>query len=226
MSSQERKQRLREDFELLSELADHSAILQLQTRGDDPPDRYTLTFQGKGLARDPTSRADVKLIDQHRIELRLPYAYPDVAPDVRWLTAIFHPNISFSGFIRLQDVGISWDPPVALDVVCERLWDVACLRYYNLETTTNYHAKNWIEEQTQWELPVDRRPLRGAPDQARGNVVRYRHTDSGGIELQGAAGDDSVLFIGEDTPVPPLPPRRAPRTTRQDDDDVFYIGDE
>lgn len=225
MSSDERKRRLREDFELLSSLAERSSILQLQTRGGDPPDRYTVTFAGKGLARDPSSQADVQLIEQHRVELRLPYAYPDVPPDIRWLTAILHPNISFSGFIRLQDVGITWDPPATLDVVSERLWDVARLKYFNLETATNYNAKNWLERQTQWELPVDRRLLLGTPDGSSGDVVSYRHT-SNGWELTGQGSADGILFIGEDTPTPPIPPRRSPSPRRQNDDDLFYIGDD
>jgi ubiquitin-protein ligase len=33
---------------------------------------------------------------------RMPYGYPERPPDIRWLTPILHPNISFSGFLNLR----------------------------------------------------------------------------------------------------------------------------
>jgi hypothetical protein len=228
MSGDRRRQCLQQDHQLLQKLAQASSILQLHTSGADPPDRYTLVFRGRGLTRDPSSRADVRVVDEHRVEIRIPYAYPQVAPDVRWLTPIFHPNVSFSGFIRLCDIGIQWDEPVSLDVVCERLWDVARLEYMNLENATNYQAKNWLQRQTDWQLPVDRRLLRDQSPRSMSNVARYRRTGSGRLEIQGGAESQDVLYIGEDTPMPPPPPPPRPRRPgrQADDGDVFYIGDE
>lgn len=222
MSSDRRRERIRDEWKRLQALEQSSSILAIKPGSGDPPERFTLVFHGKGLVRTSAAQTDVKLIDMHRIELRLPYAYPDVPPDVRWLTSIFHPNVSFSGFIRLQDVGVVWDDPVALDVICERLWDVARLAYVNLENATNYQAKGWIETQQQWDLPVDRRVLRAGPVTSKQNVVSYRRHQDGRIGLTTDGQQEDIFYIGEDAPMPPPAPQRR----RDDDDDVFYIGDE
>ena len=70
------------------------------------------------LLRDgPEEARAVKMADRHEVEIRLNYGYPRAAPDVRWLTPIFHPNVSFSGFIHLRDIGLPWEPTVQLSQV-------------------------------------------------------------------------------------------------------------
>ena len=104
-----------------------------------------------GITRSLSSRAKVERINEHRIELRIPYAFPERPPDVRWLSSIYHPNISFSGLVKLRDIGLPWVEDMSLDVVCERLWDVARLAYFDEE-----HASKLCREE------VDRRADRGA----------------------------------------------------------------
>lgn len=224
MTGDKRLDRLRSDNETLSTLRDCSSVFGFEGDGD-PPDRYAITFHGKGLMRGVSSRAEVQVIDLHRIDLRLPYAYPQVAPDIRWVTPILHPNVSFSGFIHLRDVGLPWDESVTLDAVCERLWDVARMAYVNLDKATNFSAKSWCEKQARFTLPIDPRALRDRMPAAGSNVVRYRRREDRGIEIPRADGE--VFYIGEDTPTPPWPGRPVPpRRPRAGDDDVFYIGDE
>jgi hypothetical protein len=218
-----REERLRDELKLLEQLRDSSSIFGFEGTGD-PPDRFTFSFSGKGLARDISARAEVEMVDLHRVELRLPYAYPRVPPDVRWVTPIFHPNVSFSGFIHLADVGLPWDADVTLDVVCERLWDVARLAYMNQAKATNYSAKNWFAEQRLWQLPVDVRSLRDRATPAGKNVVRYRRRGQAATAPPADQQAEDILFIGEDTPVPKMPVRGDRR--RSDDDDVLYIGDD
>jgi hypothetical protein len=142
------------------------------------------------------------------------------------LTAIFHPNVSFSGFINLKDIGLTWESDLGLDVLCERLWDVARAAYLDLEGATNSAARSWFAAQKEIELPVDDRPLRDLDAPGGTNVLRARRGGEGPLELpHGQAGD--VLFIGEDTPTPEIPVRLAPpRRLPRGDDDVLYIGDE
>jgi hypothetical protein len=211
-------------LELLESLRAASSVLEFDTSGD-PPDRYTLMFRGKGIARDASPHADVELVELHRVDLRLPYAYPQVPPDIRWASPVFHPNISFSGFIHLRDVGLPWDASVTLDVVCERLWDVARAAYKNVDRATNISAKKWYEQQHRLRLPVDARPLRDKARPSASNVVRYRRRGQRMVELPPSGENDDVLFIGEDTPTPPLPKRGRVRGS-DNDDDVLYIGDD
>jgi hypothetical protein len=140
------------------------------------------------------------------------------------VTPILHPNVSFSGFIQLRDVGLPWDRTVTLDAVCERLWDVARLAYVNLDRATNFSAKSWIESPGRIALPVDTRILRDRMNVSGINVIRYARRGAARSPLPRSSGE--VLYIGEDTPAPPLPPRRPPpRPAPGGDDDILYIDD-
>jgi ubiquitin-protein ligase len=235
VSDQTRQERLLAELESMRAVKNVSTILDFEATGQ-PPDRYTITFRGKGINRGTSSRAETEEVDLHRCDIRMSYSYPERPPDIRWLTPIFHPNISFSGFLDLKDVGLHWEKQLTLDVVCERLWDVARLAYLNLDKATNYSAKNWFETQSELETPVDARTLRDKTAPSGSNVVRYQRRGAGPAKTADA-GEGPVMFIGEDTPAPPMPerppapqprrpplPRPAPR--RDNDDDVLYIGDE
>ena len=226
MDIDQREERLRSDYELLKALRQHSSIFTFEATGT-PPDRYTLSFRGTGLSRSRAARTGVEKIELHNIDLRLPYAYPRLPPDLRWVTPIFHPNVSFSGFIHLRDVGIPWDSAITLDAVCERLWDVSRMAYVNLDKATNYSAKSWLEEQTDIQLPVDARPLQDKRPGGGPNVVKYRRRGGSG-KLDATPSGNEVFYIGEDTPTPTLPTRQHAPQGRDDDndEDVLFIGDE
>jgi hypothetical protein len=196
-----------------------STILDFETDGQ-PPDRYTVTLRGKGVRRD-ASTGRIETVDTHQCEIRLPFSFPERPPNIRWLTPLFHPNISYGGFIRLRDIGIVWEENLTLDVVCDRLWDVARMAYLDEENASNSSARRWLEQQRDVDLPVDQRPLRDTMKPRNSNVVRYERRGGSGLMLPDASRHDDVLYIGEDTPPPSpggLPGRGA--------NDVFYIGDE
>lgn len=225
MEDQERETRLQSDLETLKELCKCSSIFDFDATGM-PPDRYSLTFRGRGIARSISARADVEYVELHEIDMRLPFSYPKLPPDIRWVTPILHPNVSFSGFIQLRDVGLPWDDTVTLDAVCERLWDVARMAYINLDRATNFSAKSWVERPDRITLPVDNRILRDKMPPSGVNVIRYQRRGAG-RNAPPRVGEE-VLFIGEDTPIPPMPrPGYRPRRPDQgDDDDILYIGDD
>lgn len=222
MHAETRASRLEQDFAALERLRQSSTILSFEPSGH-PPDRYELCFRGRGVARRSGSRGAVEFVDLHRVEVRLPGGYPESPPDLRWLTPILHPNVSFSGFIQLPDIGLPWDESVTLDVVCERLWDVARLAYIDLNRTTQSSAQVWLSEQRVLDLPVDARPLRDRALPAARNVIRYQRR--GEQRTVPALEAPEVIFIGEDTPVPPLPLSPRPRPS-SDGDGILYIGDE
>lgn len=246
MNDSPRRIRLAEDLEKLRQLAEASSILEVQCEGETP-DRYTLLFRGRGLASEPRPGESISYVDLHRVDLRLPYSYPQRPPDIRWLTPLFHPNVSFSGFINLADIGLSWNEAVSLDSVCERLWDVARLAFVDLDDSTNYTARAWFAHEHGLTLPVDGRPLRSQAAESSPNIIRYerrqlssssprpldippvRAGSPGSDENAGSTGrqrreERDVFYINEDTPVPELP--RVRRLRRDGDADVFYIGEE
>jgi ubiquitin-protein ligase len=234
LPSNTRDERLVHDLQVMQKLAESSVIVDFESEGD-PPEEFTVTFHGRGVTRASGLNVELEFVEKHQFEIRLPFSYPQRAPDIRWLTPIFHPNISNSGFINLEEIDIEWDKDINLDVLCERLWDVVRLDFMNLGRSTNYAACNWFEEQTELQLPLDQRRLRETAAPSRSNVVRYQRR---GEKIETGirpANNDEVLFIGEETPnAIPRPPQRRQsgpviprrRSTPSNDDDVFYIGDE
>jgi len=214
----DRSQRIRDDLQALEALQQASTIFAFESKGD-PPERLSLRYRGSGVRRDSSPNAKAEIVREHEIELRLPYGYPAMGPDVRWGTPLYHPNVSFSGFVNLADIGLDWSPEMGLDLVCERLWDIIRLAQFNSDRAVNYSAKKWLEEQTSLTLPVDPRPLRDKAAGVNRNVVRYRRR--GQPELPDGDADD-VLYIA-DVPAPPLPAAgRAPQN-RRGGEDILYI---
>jgi hypothetical protein len=162
-------------------------------------------------------------VDLHRIEVRLPPSYPASPPAIRWLTPIFHPNVSSSGYVNLKAIELTWVRELGLEIVAERLWDMARLAYRNEGLASHFQARNWIARQSQFPLPVDPRPLRDLVPQS--NVIRY---ERGGEVLVAAPprkpGED-ILYIDEDTPAPDLSARTSPPETREGSG-IWYLGDE
>jgi len=227
VESQSRQERLNADRDVLAALSAASRIFSFEASGE-PPDRYTLSFRGKGLARDVSSQADVVIVELHQIDLRMPYAYPSSPPDIRWLTPLWHPSVSFSGLVNLADVGLVWSNDLSIDIVCERLWDIARAAFTNPSKATNYAAKTWFEKECPFTLPVDPRDLRDRQPMGGSNIVRYERRGGRGVRFAGAPTSGEVIFIDENTPTPSLPERQpyVPVGHRREDQDVFYIGPE
>lgn len=222
MSQPAREKRLANDLETLRALKKRSELFDFECNGE-LPDRYTLVFHGKGVSRTLNPYAKIETVDLHRCNLRLPYSYPERPPDIRWLTPIFHPNVAFSGFIHLRDIGIEWQSHVTLDDICEQLWDVARLEYFELSTATNYAAKDWFEEHADFARPVDKRFLRERRVPSGVNVVKYERRGTS-MALPSVKNEDEVFFIGENTPIPHLPGASIQERKNRADDDVIYIG--
>ena len=174
MSGTEKEQRLAAELEVMRALAQQSSILQFESEGD-PPDKYTITLRGRGIDRASSYRGGMKYVDRHECEIRLGFGFPQRPPEIRWLTPIFHPNISYSGYVKLEDCGLTWQEDLTLDVICERIWDLARLALVDLATATNLSAKKWFSEQREIALPVDARPLR---DQRSTAAAAAKRADS------------------------------------------------
>jgi hypothetical protein len=217
----DRQTRLMADRTGLEVLKANSSVFDFESEGE-VPERYTLVFRGLGLARDARSGQICEVLE-HRCDLRLTGAYPGRPPEIRWQTPLLHPNISYSGFIRLADVGLPWDEHLALDAICERLWDVARLAYYDLDQSTNSTARHWLETQREYTLPTDPRPLRDRMARGEPNVFRYQRTGGRLVLLPGPQSEPAVLYLDENTPLPALPAVGRPRTGG--DDEILYIQD-
>jgi len=221
MNANLRELRLQADLAALEALRAQSSILEFTPSGS-PPDQYKIVFLGRGATREAGALGGATLVDRHEIDLRLPYSYPDRPPEVRWTSPITHPNVSFSGYVSAAELGMPAGACPSLDIVVERLWDLARLAYLDLDHASNFPARTWLESQRDLPRPVDARTLRDRAAGERPNVIRYTRP---GQPRPTTVGSDEVLFIGPETPSPPLPPTPPPRR-KASGDDVLYIGDE
>ena len=152
-----RNRRLKADFEAIKQLDQQSSILSFESKRN-PPEKYLLTFRGLGVWR--MQSGEIALRDVHQVAIELAAAYPRLIPNMAWKTPIFHPNISSSGVICLGGYGTNWVPSLTLDELCGMLWDM--IRYKNFDTESPYNkdAAIWAKTTTQFDFPLDHRPIR------------------------------------------------------------------
>jgi len=220
--------RLKHDFAAMEQLRDESTIFHFRSFGQ-PAQRYLIEFRGRSLARE---KGKVVVRDSHEVEIKLGVSYPRTMPELRWITPIYHPNISEIGLVCLGGYGTHWVPSLHLDDLCNMLWDMARYHNYDIRSPYNREAALWAANQTTFAFPTDARPLRDKRI-AQGRI----ETD---IELVEPAPkpepeparvepkkeearpmqDILVLDMEIDLrgpPQPPSPPRRPPQ------DEVIFI---
>src|SRR3954462_4485593 len=156
MHESPRIRRLRNDLAALERLRDESSVPRFRGRGN-PVQNYLIEFHGKSLARD---RGKVVVRDRHEVEIKLGASYPRTMPELRWLTPIYHPNISEIGMVCLGGYGTHWVPSLNLDELCGMLWDMARYHNYDIRSPYNREAALWVANQSTFRFPLDPRPLR------------------------------------------------------------------
>lgn len=220
-----RSRRLVSDYEAMKALKENSSIIDFVAQGD-PPERYMVTFRGKGLMRKSESEA-VEIADVHRVEIRLGIDYPRSRPDLQWLTSIYHPNISAVGNVCLGGYSTNWVPSLGLAELCEMLWDMVRMSNYDPKSAYNYSAARWSETQTTYDFPLDRRALRDKLGRTQGgNIIKLDLSGSRPAPELPKADEDDVLIIDDNTaaPAPPRGARPAPPIRRPSgDDDILII---
>jgi ubiquitin-protein ligase len=193
MHESPRIRRLRNDLAALERLQAESSVIRFRTSGK-PAQHYTIEFRGKSLARE---RGKVTVQDRHQVEIRLGASYPRTMPEIRWVSPIYHPNISEIGMVCLGGYGTHWVPSLNLDELCGMLWDMARFHNYDIRSPYNREAALWVANQTTFLFPLDARPLRDLRE-ALGRV-------------EPAAAD------GHAEPAPEPPPKSPPKPARPGD---------
>ncbi len=156
--SNPRQLRLQGDYEKLKQLLTRTHFVTIESVKGTPPAEYILHLTCRGVERlnafgNPEYRED------HRIQIGLGPTYPNEKPTLRWLTPIFHPNISSQGNIC---IGNSWigggryldDLVTFLLQMCR--YEGEDLAFSN--DAYNPAAYKWAVNHRSL-LPVDKRPL-------------------------------------------------------------------
>ena len=151
-----RLRRLNNDLAALERLRDDSTVLTFRATGR-PAQQYVIEFHGKSLARH---RGKVSVSDRHVVEIKLGASYPRTMPEIRWVTPIYHPNISEIGMVCLGGYGTHWVPSLNLEELVGMLWDMARYHNYDVRSPYNRDAALWVAGQGVFTFPLDPRPLR------------------------------------------------------------------
>jgi ubiquitin-protein ligase len=202
--------RLRSDLAALERLREQSSVIRFRASGK-PAQQYLIEFQGKSLMR---LRGKVSVTERHQVEIKLGASYPRAMPEIRWLSPIYHPNISEIGMVCLGGYGTHWVPSLNLDELCGMLWDMA--RYFNYDVRSPYNrdAALWVANQTSFAFPLDPRPLRdlraalGRVEQALPSEANTAETVIDPAGTIGARARQFTDFLRK-TLVEPRPPEQA-----------------
>jgi len=164
------------------------------------PDRYIVTFECKGIVGIDSMRWPVYGYT-HEIEIYCDRDFPLKAPNLKWITPIWHPNIQH---LEPKNVCINkneWLGATGLDWVCELMFDMVQYR--------NYHA---LHEKP---FPLDLEVARWVLDFAEPNNIVNKRTGKfiddrpfirPGTSLMGSSDREPKLAI-----VPPPPVRKEPK---------------
>ncbi|RUL89099.1 ubiquitin--protein ligase [Tautonia sociabilis] len=182
----------------MERLRDESTIFRFGAQGD-PPQRYLIEFHGRSLARE---RGKVIEWQTHQVEVKLGASYPRTMPELRWLSPIFHPNISEIGLVCLGGYNTHWVPSLQLDELCEMLWDMARFHNYDLRSPYNREAALWAASQATFAFPMDDRPLRDLrAAKGREAVVSRPESFNRRSGISEPASLSAPSFLSEEEPI-------------------------
>ena len=234
METPSREDRLWAELEGLRSLKRQSSLFDFESEGE-PPESFTVTFIGKGIASiDPASKEAV-ITESHQIQIQMAYLFPQREPDLKWLTPIYHPNLSKSGFVDMKDIGLEWSSEISLEIICERLWDVIRLAHVELDNATFLEAKEWFKNNLTLKLPIDARPLRDRAVASQSNVIQYSRRNKINKTEPKTNPDREVLFIGDEKATQPSVQKTEPTKSdapvkwvegpqpEKPDDDILFI---
>ena len=163
-----RIRRLKNDYELMQELAARSDVIQIQAANNHiglAPERYIVTYNCKGIIGIDRS-GDPKFGQKHQVEIYLHNQYPQRWPGMKWLTPIWHPNINHANGSVCIDAAW-WSASRSLDRLVIMLGEM--LQYKNYHDDPAKPPFPWDMEAAQWcrqyrkkqpgAFPVDRTEL-------------------------------------------------------------------
>ncbi len=163
-----RIRRLKNDYELMQELAARSDVIQVKAVNSHAglaPERYVVTYNCKGIIGTDLM-GNPKYGMKHQVEIYLHNQYPQRWPGMKWLTPIWHPNINHANGSVCIDAAW-WSASRSLDRLVIMLGEM--LQYKNYHDDPGKPPFPWDMEAAKWSrqyrkkrpnaFPVDRTEL-------------------------------------------------------------------
>jgi len=137
-------------------VADHKDIIELKNNNPEidfianlshAPYQYKIIFTKKGIIGLEKDGNTPIYSDHHELEIKLGKNYPGEVPEVKWITPIFHPNISpVEKEVCLGVLGKRYLPGLGLARLVNMLFEMLQYRNYDNDSPYNKDAANWAQK--------------------------------------------------------------------------------
>jgi hypothetical protein len=114
----------------------HPEFQVVEMDSPDAPSLFRIRLESPGF--EPLDGGGVRERNSHDLQILLPSRFPDAAPQVRWLTPVYHPNIAdlgsgqYGGYLCLGLLEDQYQPGISFNVLCQMIIDVTSYRQYGL----------------------------------------------------------------------------------------------
>lgn len=119
--------------------SDHPAISIVPVKGD-PPERYEITYNISGYSK--TGKNNAKQVEEHRVELTIPFGFPHFPPSCKPKTDIFHPDFDPAAVC----LGDFWKPGNEVADLIIHLGRLINGEIYSTDNAFNEEAAKWYKE--------------------------------------------------------------------------------
>lgn len=160
-----RMRRLRADHQRMMELDSRSDLIDVKVVGPTPPERYIVTYHVPSVV-GIDKKGEPKLAKKHQVEIYLHSDYPHRWPGLKWLTPIWHPNISHANGSVCIDAAW-WGAARSLDRLVIMMGEM--LQWKNFHDDPTKPPFPWDHEAAAWSreyrrkhpnvFPTDKREL-------------------------------------------------------------------
>ena len=159
------------------------------------PTEFEVEFEQPSFGPPAAPGGEPSQVSRHVVLIQLGPEFPETAPDVYWLTPVFHPNVfpnydceesrayaHSKGLVCLGLLAESYQPSLSFETLCQMLVDMAGFRNYSLFEPTgelgpdgrprvrgNFYdstAAQWVEEHQERIRAINGSVLAPAPRDA------------------------------------------------------------
>ncbi|MCC6458993.1 MAG: hypothetical protein IT260_00890 [Saprospiraceae bacterium] len=130
------------------------AGFQVKANSQQAPTEYYLSFLAPGWAPAPNAAMPPIPIQEHEVNIFLSEYFPLRAPEVTWVSPIFHPNVEpqrirngerFGGGVCLGELADRYRPGMDFGQLCQLLIDIASYQNYQIREGLNPDALRWVK---------------------------------------------------------------------------------
>lgn len=150
---QERLNTLIADHQEMKALIKWNPFIKFEANPPHAPTRYAIEFSCSGIKKLKEDGHTPFITNHHQVEITLGAGYPREAPRLRWLSPIFHPNISASnGAVCIGVLMENYLPGLGLARLVTMLSEMVQYRNFDIASALNKDAAKWAINVENWQF--------------------------------------------------------------------------